>query len=332
MVNFKINEENLFYFCEWIKERQNVFVKKSAGEKYPWTDNEIIKVHKFTNVFRVLDWESQFLIRHVIGNDDRSLIDTTFRILLFKHINYQPTWEHLENVLGDITFTDTIISEIKRELDSYCKGHKVYSSAYLQAANFVRTDRWGHLKGTGKHNAYLTVFENQLFNVKSLDEFVKLHDVKNLRTLIDSLQEIDGVGNFMSYQFAQDLNYSHWWNQEMNNETFEGPGSMRGVDRCFSNHTKKDYAKLIKWTWENIDEMFKNFGLGDPPKFRGMPLQLTDIQNCFCEADKYMRGLGVQTPGVSGKSIKQKYKQSGMRKLEAVLPKKFINRLWSTNS
>tara|TARA_R110000803_G_scaffold210835_1_gene284161 strand:+ start:29859 stop:30854 length:996 start_codon:yes stop_codon:yes gene_type:complete len=331
MENFKLND-NIEHVCQWIHDRDMVFRKKSSGEPFPWTDNEVISTHKFTNVFRVLDWESQFLIRNVIGNDDRNVIDTTFRILLFKHINYQPTWEYLEDRLGEITFREGIIDDIKESLDEYCIDNKVYSSAYLQAANFVRNEPWKHLRGTGKHNAYLTVFEAQLFNEKSLNEFISNRDKPSLRNLINKLQEIDGVGNFMAYQFAQDLNYSKFWNQDLNYETFEGPGSMRGIDRCFSGHSKRDYAKLIKWTWENIDLLFEQFGLGEPPKFKGMPIQLTDMQNCFCESDKYMRGLGIVSEGVSGKTIKQKYKPNNMRKLEAILPIKFRNKVWSTNS
>jgi hypothetical protein len=38
--------------------------------------------------------------------------------------------------------------------------------------------------------------------------------------------------------------------------------------------------------------------------------KLIDIQNCFCETDKYLRGLGIQTEGVEvkGKRIKTIFK------------------------
>lgn len=328
-MSFEVNE-NIYHLCKWIKDRHEVFEKKSAGEPFPWTDNEIISVHKFTNVFRILDWESQYLIREVIGDDKRDIVDTTFRILLFKHINYQPTWEHLESVLGGITYREGIIEDIKLALDLYCVSNKVYSSAYLQAANFVRNPPWQHLKGTGKHNCYLTVFEAQLFNEKSFGKFIMDNfENESLEHLINSLQEIDGVGNFMAYQFAQDLNYSHWWNQDMNIKTFEGPGSIRGVQRCFNITGKPDYNEIILWTWQNLYELFEIYELGKPPKFEGMPIQLTDMQNCFCESDKYMRGLGLVTKGVPGKAIKQKYK-SGRKVVKAVMPIKFKAR-WQKN-
>lgn len=319
-MGFEVNE-NIEHLCKWIKDRHDVFEKKNAGEPFPWTDNKIISSHKFTNVFRVLDRESQFLIREVIGDDNMSIEDTTFRILLFKHFNFQSTWEFLESRLGKITYRDGILLEIRELLDEYAKTNKVYSSAYLQAANFVRNHPWKHLKGTGKHNCYLTVFEAQLFNSEDFFNFIAYSSNSNLEDLINKLQEIDGVGNFMAYQFAQDLNYSHWWNQDMNSITFEGPGSIRGVHRCFNFTGKPDYNEVIKWTLDNLDYLFEHFNLGSPPKFEGMPIQLTDMQNCFCESDKYMRGLGIVVEGVSGKSIKQKYK-SGRNVVKPILPKK----------
>ncbi len=321
MKEFEPNE-NIVHFLQWIKDRHEVFENKSAGKPFPWTDNEIITNHKFTNVFRILDFESQYLINHVIGKDDRDIVDTTFRILFFKLFNYKPTWEFLESRLGDITYRENIIEDTKEALDEYVVNNKVFSSAYLQASNFVQQPRWDYLRGTGKHNQYLGMLKETLLTDNGLVTLINMANSPNLSDVVNYIQTTPGYGQFMALQMAQDLNYSHWFKQDINVRTWEGPGSIRGVKRCFDNIDKRDYADAIKWTWEHLEELFEEYGLGEPPNFKKLQISLQDTQNCFCENDKYQRGLGIVVDGVAGKSIKQKYRPSNARIVtEYSLPK-----------
>lgn len=52
-------------------ERQNVYMRRIRGEGPPWSSDPVLREHKFTNVYRAADRVSQYLIRHVIGADDR---------------------------------------------------------------------------------------------------------------------------------------------------------------------------------------------------------------------------------------------------------------------
>lgn len=323
---FKPNE-NIVHLLRWLTERYNVFLNKSAGKPFPWTDDEIISSHKFTNVFRFLDYESQFLIRHVIGNDDRSYQDTVFRILLFKIFNYSDTWLYLENELGDITY-DADLNEMDRLLDKYVdNGNKVFSSAYLQASHFVQKEEWKYLIGEHKHHQYLTVMGEGILSNEAIEGFKA---PKTFEELFTNLSQYDGMGPFMSYQYAQDLNYSKYFNHDMNSFVQEGPGSIRGVKRVFDGVKKNDIASAIKWTYDNLDELFqKYYPQGKVPEFNGHRLTLPDMQNCFCETDKYMRGLGIQVEGVVGKSIKQKYHFANKRSTDMYVapPKWKVNPL-----
>src|SRR5690606_34095799 len=66
--------------------RQEAFFNRLEGNPYPWTTDPIIKRYKFTNVYRAADRVSQYLIKHVIYNENLpgSPKETLFRILLFK--------------------------------------------------------------------------------------------------------------------------------------------------------------------------------------------------------------------------------------------------------
>src|SRR5258707_10598767 len=74
-------------------ERQEVYLRRVGGESPPWSADPVLHAHKFTNAYRAADRVSQYLIRHVIGHDTRSVDDTFFRILLFKLFNRIDTWE-----------------------------------------------------------------------------------------------------------------------------------------------------------------------------------------------------------------------------------------------
>lgn len=310
---FKYNK-NVIYFLHFIVERQNIFIKKSRGGDLPFSNDKVLATHKFTNVYRFLDYESQFLIREVIGDDNRSYEDTVFRVLLFKMINLSSTWEYLESKLGEISYS-TPIEDIDTALDLYRDaGNKIFSSAYLQASNFVQRPEYKYLQGMHKHHQYLTVFNKELFNSTMI---ASLGEQRTLKELCLLLQTVNGIGGFMSYQFAQDLNYTKYFNHDMDSFTIEGPGSIRGVNRCFDGISKDEHADVIKWTYDNLDMLFDECGMvGEFQDFNGHKLQLPDIQNCFCEADKYMRGMGVIVDGVTGKAIKQKYNPSKRRKVD----------------
>ena len=60
--------ETFNWFLYWICERQNIFWKKYNGQVGPWTDDEILRGFKFTNVYRCLDRVSQYLLSRVMQN------------------------------------------------------------------------------------------------------------------------------------------------------------------------------------------------------------------------------------------------------------------------
>ncbi|MCL4400581.1 putative DNA base hypermodification protein, partial [Candidatus Parvarchaeota archaeon] len=55
-------------YWKFAAERQSIFFRKLKDEKPPWTDDWILRKHKFTNAYRASDRVSQFLIKEVIYN------------------------------------------------------------------------------------------------------------------------------------------------------------------------------------------------------------------------------------------------------------------------
>src|SRR5690242_934398 len=46
-------------FVEYMVERENIRLKKEAGEPRPWTTDKILSTYKFTNVRRINDWTTK---------------------------------------------------------------------------------------------------------------------------------------------------------------------------------------------------------------------------------------------------------------------------------
>ncbi|MCM1141918.1 MAG: putative DNA base hypermodification protein, partial [Muribaculum sp.] len=98
------NENVLPYYFYFMKERMNMFWRKCNGDSL-WTTDPILSRYKFTNVYRICDRVSQYLVRNVIYKDlaKYTAEDVLLRILIFKIFNKIETWTFLQENYGEIT-------------------------------------------------------------------------------------------------------------------------------------------------------------------------------------------------------------------------------------
>lgn len=305
MKNFSPNS-NFKYYLYWLSERMNIFWNRYNGNEQPWTHDPILQKHKFTNVYRAMDRVSQYLIREVIYDGVYYKKEDIFwRILLFKHFNRIETWEYLEDNLPRIDATVNIETLSELLNDRIESGEKIYSNAYMLTASFLKDEKSRQKYGIGnsdrKHEAYLKLLWRNFF-----DEGV-IFDIfgsESLGEMVYQFQGVPTIAKFLSMQYAIDMNYSTLFNFDENDYIVAGPGAERGIERTFDIVGKPDYVKIIKWVTKNLRQLLDDYGY----KFSGLPNRephLIDIQNCFCETDKYMRGLGIESEGVKRGRIKQ---------------------------
>jgi hypothetical protein len=146
-------------YWRFAAERQAVFFRRTRGETRPWTENPVLAIYKFTNVYRASDRVSQYLIRHVIYRDDlpKSPREVFFRILLFKLFNKIGTWELLERTLGPITFEDYRFASFDAVLSRAMKaGRRIYSAAYIMPPGSRAFGR------SAKHQNHLLLLERMM--------------------------------------------------------------------------------------------------------------------------------------------------------------------------
>jgi hypothetical protein len=257
-------------YWHFAAERQRIFMARFAGAEGPWTSDEILKTYKFTNAYRASDRVSQYLIRNVIYSEFTSVQDTFFRILLFKLFNKIETWELLQTQLGPITWQSYDYTDFDRVLSAAMQRKStIYSAAYIMASG---AKQFSVLR---KHQSHLKLIELMMAE----EVPARLAACKSMRQAFELLKGYPLIGDFLGYQLVTDFNYSELVHFSEREFTVPGPGARDGIRKCFTS---------TLW---------------------GRPLQLIDIQNVFCEVDKYSRVRFPDVAGYSGRTrIKQAYK------------------------
>ena len=261
-------------------ERQNIFFKKLNGEDAPWTNDKILQEYKFCNSYRVNDRVSQYLLKNVIYNGKKySYGDMIFRIVLFKLFNKESTWELLVNSFSDITLDTFDFNKYSLVLkEAKDRGEVIYNDAYISCANKA----FGY---NNKHDNHLALLEKMFFEDRLQDKII---ECKNMEEAFNIIKSYPLIGNFMAYQLVTDINYSDVVDFSEDEFTVAGPGSLRGIKKCFISRGNYSNEDIIKYMYINQDKEFKRLGL-DFKRIGNRKLQLIDCQNIFCELDKYLR-------------------------------------------
>lgn len=301
---------NLYWY--FACERQNIFLKKKNGEPAPWTNDEILQEFKFCNSYRVNDRVSQYLLKNVIYNGKKYTdADMIFRIILFKLFNKESTWELLENEIGDITLSSFDFNKYSQILENAINnGQKIYNDAYISCANKA----FGYDR---KHENHLALLE-KMFLKDHID--TKIINSKNMEEAFNIIKSYPLIGNFMAYQLITDINYSNVVNFSEMEFTVAGPGSERGIKKCFISTGGLSKEEIIKYMCKNQEKEFKRLGLDFKPIGNRL-LQLIDCQNIFCELDKYCRQAVPELKSNRTK-IKKKY-IAKTDKIEYIYPPKW---------
>lgn len=290
-------------YWRFAAERQEIYFRRLAGARSPWTTDPVLAHYRFTNVYRAADRVSQYLIKHVAyAGHALSDRDQALRILLFKIFNKIETWELLEDTLGSITCSNFKVDPLSKALDrAFANRATIYSSAYIMPSGA------GDVRHARKHQMHLHLLA-ALIRDRILD---RLLDAKTMESAFHILLDVPTFGPFLAYQFVTDLNYSTALNFSEMEFVVPGPGAKDGIRKCFRTLGDLTESEVIQWVAERQDDEFRSRGL----RFKtlwGRPLQLIDCQNVFCEVDKYARVAHPEVLGKSGRSrIKQKFVSLG---------------------
>lgn len=300
-------------YWSFASERQKVYRRRLDGDASPFTDDPVIAAHRFTNAYRASDRVSQYLIASVIYDRDRNWTDTFARILLFKIFNRVDTWTHLAASLGDIDAEALLGGRVDEALADRAAKQPVYSAAYIMPP--PRT-------GTGaKFRRHLELLRSMIRN----RAHIKVRDAASMSEAFEVLAGFESIGPFLAFQFVTDLNYSTHLAFAETDYVVAGPGALRGLRKCIADPGDYDASDVIRWVMDQQATAFEQRGL-DWSDLWGRPLQLIDIQNLFCEVDKYTRAAHPELSSLApGSRIKRRYARASAPMTAWFPPKWHVN-------
>lgn len=279
------------------------------GELIAPCDDPILRKYRFTNAYRVCDRVSQYLVREVQYGHDQAAVEVVFRTVLFKLFNKIETWELLcsDGVPTTTSFNPSALAAVLS--DAQRRGQPVYSAAYIVPPV--------NLCPTPKHAGHLALIAQMLD-----DDLPRLaRGADGLAGLYRVLLGYPGIGPFLAFQLAIDLNYSTAVDFDEAEHVVAGPGALDGISKCLPGTPRSAADRIIRELCDRQEDEFASRGIVFPGLY-GRRLQPIDCQNLFCEISKYSRVAFPEVSGTAGRTrIKQRYIPAGTLPLPFFPPK-----------
>jgi hypothetical protein len=223
--------------------------------------------------------------------------DIFVRALIFRLFNRIETWRQLEQTFERIDRATFDVDAYGSRLDELLmRGERIYSAAYIMPSG---KSAFGHQR---KHRNHLALIKLML----RTDLPAKIADARSLEGVYELLLAYPTLGPFLAFQLTIDLNYSKLCDFSEMDFVVAGPGAQSGIRKCFVDVGAWSYADVIRYVTDRQNEEFEKHG-EQFLSLWGRPLQLIDVQNLFCEIDKYAR---VKHPEVAGLGRRTRIKRT----------------------
>ena len=284
-------------YWRFAAERQQIYLRRIMGCPVGHlTLDPVLATYRFTNPYRAADRVSQYLINHVQYDKRWNWRDTFVRTLIFKIFNRIDIWCYLSETVGEPDYDSLTDTRIERALGKVAGMRPIYSPAYIMPVPRQYTGP--------KYVRHLALIRD----IVADGAHKRIQEASTMSQGFAILRSYDSIGSFLAYQYITDLNYSRHLLFSENEFTVPGPGALRGLKKCFITANEFSPSYLLKWTADRQNREFSSRELQWQGLW-GRELKLIDIQNLFCEVDKYTRvALPDLGTGVAGTRIKQRYR------------------------
>lgn len=249
-------------FIHWVQERDCIRHLKESGLPAPWTSDPVFQTTYFCNVRREDDRVTRYIRQKY--DSQAGLARPEFNMMMARFVNKPSTLEALGWPWKDWH---------KSKWHEVMQNPGAWGSAYIVSTNGRKQS---------KHTYIAELLEQALERFAGTTGGVMWPSCKVAH---GAIQAVPGFGSFMAAQVVADLKNTaghplqeaeDWW-------TFAapGPGSLRGLtwfhDEKITPSKFMDALVSARQWVNNIDSNVVG----------GICNQ--DLQNCFCEFDKYMR-------------------------------------------
>lgn len=286
-------EPHLRLFFETMYERQLIWKRRFIDKKErPWTSNKIFQESKFTNVYRELDRNSQWQIKNILLDDELSLKNLIWKMMVFRFFNnpetftFEPKGKSVQpslfgaqtkSGLKQAQSTSELISAKKwrngiPDYDEYdeeefsrfiagirSSGQNPYTTAYL--INSQATP------GMPRDYCYTRVVIPTLH--KNMNKLIAtVMSAKKPEDIISYLKTLPAVADFIAHEFYQDFTYIPRYTDrkfmkfDQNDFTNVGPGASIGIRLIYPNlKTVREQKQAIYWLRDLADDWLSRISL-----------------------------------------------------------------------
>lgn len=302
-----IDPDAAMSFFGFVDARHQAWCNRQVGNPPPWSDDPIVNEHKFTNVFRAIDYGSQFLIKELL-NPEASRRDILMRCFLYRHTGRVEAWEYLDIVDGypctpDLDAVLDIWKEYRGKGFTKTQNRSDPNSGSTSFLAFERpmfTNAYlvfpqSQTPGTDKLEAIVDLTK-RLFDPGSPTDIVPdFLAAETQAARYATLRRNKGVGDFMAMQILTDYGYSEQCGEDREDEFVVcGPGSTKGAKLL---DPEAPVLQTLDWAMEILHESAwcPELPLDDYGEHYRKPSKM-DVQNLFCEFSKYDRFASKPSP------------------------------------
>lgn len=276
---YRIDEDVFHEYLNFVEQRHMAWSRRRVGMEYPVKD-PIVAGKKFTNVFRILDPGTQYVLNMVTEGTPSPRTVLT-RAFLYRMTNLPGPWEYVRNQWGHWPYPDPdeVGDKLIRTLSDYRdQGGQVFGGAYIVKPEPLP-------KGSDKIVQVVRMAE-RLFGWESPGEIGdKFLSVTSRAQRFAVLRSQKGVGDFIAMQVLTDYMYSSYGKSYHEDDfVVAGPGCRKGIAEITDT---RDLQGFMRYTQQRVHDSLPHVNLKLAGSDR-LP-SLMDIQNTFCEFSKYAR-------------------------------------------
>jgi len=298
-----VNIEPLEILCRWVKERYLVHLKKDVQKlPAPWSDWDIMREFRFTNVLRRHDKESKFVIDSTYENPELSIEEKILNAFVFRAYNKHETYSlvgfpHKRELItwDEVLEMERKISAKRVENPTYCFCTSAFNTGGIKTCwgNFV--DKEAAFDKTNLVESRFAILFNDLIK-NNVDK--KILECKTAEEVGKAIRKVRGfAGEFLSFQVYVDLTYIPGFPFTEDDWAVCGPGCKLGICYLFGDDDRSikevgyTYDELLYWTRDNLSKMLLDNGVDLEALMEDLPrnqrrISLSNVENLFCEFSK----------------------------------------------
>jgi hypothetical protein len=244
-----LQPEKLDEFFALARERQAIYLRRQAGQPWPWTEDPLFLRYKFTNLFRENDRTTRWF-RENVRDPLRDKPEVLLATVLFRWFNRTTTGEAIFKQTGidkddfeppwQKTSWERFLKtgdtrDMRAAIKSYCGSGPYVTGAYIIRGEPGMSKLDGVLACVGKfYSGEYKTYAGSL----NWHEFAEMcldtrHGGVRLRDAWEWLKEVPFLGPFMAYEIVTDLRWTGLLDSapDINTWANPGPGAMRGLGR-----------------------------------------------------------------------------------------------------